>query len=77
MKELIEAFPENIKEAIQIAESSNLKQPQNEIKTIVMCGLGGSGIGAKMVANWLMDEIKFPITLVNDYTLPAFVNENT
>ena len=77
MKELIEAFPENIKEAIQIAESSNLKQPQNEIKTIVMCGLGGSGIGAKMVANWLMDEIKFPITLVNDYTLPAFVDENT
>ena len=77
MKELIEAFPENIKEAIQIAESSNLKQPKNEIKTIVMCGLGGSGIGAKMVANWLMDEINFPITLVNDYTLPAFVNENT
>ena len=77
MKELIEAFPENIKEAIQIAESSNLKQPKNEIKTIVMCGLGGSGIGAKMVANWLMDEIKFPITLVNDYTLPAFVDENT
>lgn len=77
MKELIEAFPENIKEAIQIAESSNLKQPKNEIKTIVMCGLGGSGIGAKMVANWLMDEINLPITLVNDYTLPAFVNENT
>ena len=77
MKELIEAFPKNIKEAIQIAESSNLKQPQNEIKTIVMCGLGGSGIGAKMVANWLMDEIKLPITIVNDYTLPAFVDENT
>ena len=29
MKELIEAFPENIKEAIQIAESSNLKQPKS------------------------------------------------
>jgi glucose/mannose-6-phosphate isomerase len=42
-----------------------------------MCGLGGSGIGAKMVANWLMDEIKVPITLINEYTLPAFVDENT
>lgn len=77
MKELIEAFPENIKEAIQIAENSTLKKPQKEIKNIVMCGLGGSGIGAKMVANWLMDEIKLPITLVNDYTLPAFVDQNT
>ena len=35
MKELIEAFPENIKEAIQIAESSSLKQPQKEVKTMV------------------------------------------
>ena len=77
MKELIEAFPDNIKEAIQIAEATDLKRPQNKITSIVMCGLGGSGIGAKMVANWLMDEIKLPITLVNDYTIPAFVNENT
>jgi len=77
MKELIEAFPDNIKEAIQIAEATDLKRPQNEINSIVMCGLGGSGIGAKMVANWLMDEIKIPVTLVNDYTIPAFVDKNT
>ena len=77
MKDLIEAFPDNIKEAIAIAESSSIGKPQNEIKTIVMCGLGGSGIGAKMVANWLMDEIKTPITLINDYTLPAFVDEHS
>ncbi len=39
MKELIEAFPDNIKEAISIAESTNLKRPKNDIKNIVMCGL--------------------------------------
>tara|TARA_B100000963_G_scaffold360017_1_gene389330 strand:- start:192 stop:1175 length:984 start_codon:yes stop_codon:yes gene_type:complete len=77
MKVLIEAFPNNIKEAIEIAEASILRQPKEEIRTIVMCGLGGSGIGAKMVANWLMNEIKVPITLINDYTLPAFVDKNT
>jgi glucose/mannose-6-phosphate isomerase len=77
MKELIEAFPKNIKEAIEIAQSSSIRKPKQKIQNIVMCGLGGSGIGAKMVASWLMDEIKIPITLINDYTLPAFVNENT
>ncbi len=77
MKALIEAFPNNIKEAIEIAEASIIRHPKEEIQKIVMCGLGGSGIGAKMVANWLMDEIKVPITLVNDYTLPAFVDKNT
>lgn len=77
MKELIEAFPKNINEAIAIAEASKIRKPKQEIQTIVLCGLGGSGIGAKMVANWLMDEVKVPITLINDYTLPAFVDKNT
>ena len=77
MKDLIYAFPDNIKEAIDIAEASELKKPSNKITNIVMCGLGGSGIGAKMVANWLQDEMKVPVALVNDYTLPAYVDENT
>jgi glucose/mannose-6-phosphate isomerase len=77
MKDLIRAFPDNIKEAIAIAEASALKTPVNKTQNIVMCGLGGSGIGAKMVANWLQDEMKVPVSLVNDYTLPGYVDENT
>ena len=66
MKELIEAFPNNITEALKIAEASTLKKPVHKTTNIVMCGLGGSGIGAKMVANWLQDELKVPVTQVND-----------
>ena len=32
MKDLIHAFPDNIKEAIAIAEASDLKTPSNKIK---------------------------------------------
>ena len=35
MKDLIHAFPDNIKEAIAIAEASDLKTPSNKIKNIV------------------------------------------
>jgi len=62
---------------MNIAESSSLQKPPHDIHNILMCGLGGSGIGAKMVANWLQDEIKVPVSLVNDYTLPGYVNKNT
>ena len=77
MKDLIHAFSDNIKEAITIAEATELRKPSNKIQNIMMCGLGGSGIGAKMVANWLQDELKVPVLLVNDYTLPGCINENT
>ncbi len=77
MKQLIEAFPQNIIDAIAIASGKNYQQPKNEIKNILICGLGGSGIGAKIVSNWVQDEIKVPIIISNEYSLPAFVDANT
>lgn len=77
MKDLIVAFPQNIIDALAIAKASKFQQPKNEIHNILLCGLGGSGIGAKLVANWVQDEIKVPIAISNEYTLPAFVNKNT
>jgi len=77
MKNLIEAFPQNIKDAAVIGKAFEFQTPKNEVKNIIICGLGGSGIGAKIVQNWLQDEIKVPIVCVNDYTLPAFADKNT
>jgi glucose/mannose-6-phosphate isomerase len=77
MDKLIAAFPQNIIESLEIASKVQLQKPSNPIHTIVICGMGGSGIGGKLVSQWLQDELKVPVTLVQDYTLPAFVNENT
>ena len=77
MKNLIEAFPQNITDASAIASGKTYQQPTNEVKNILICGLGGSGIGAKIVANWIQDEIKVPVLISNEYSLPAFVDKNT
>ena len=77
MKKLIEAFPQNIIDATAIAKASNFQKPKNEIHNIVICGLGGSGIGAKIVSNWIQDEIQVPVVVSNEYVLPAFVGKNT
>ncbi|MEY3238091.1 MAG: hypothetical protein RI883_2192, partial [Bacteroidota bacterium] len=58
MEKLITAFPQNIIEALAIAESKTFKQPLNTIHNIVICGMGGSGIGGTIVAQWIQDEIK-------------------
>lgn len=77
MKKLIEAFPQNIFDATAIAKTSAFQSPKNDIHNIVICGLGGSGIGAKIVSNWIQDEIQVPVVVNNEYVLPAFAGKNT
>jgi len=77
MEKLIAAFPENITEALTIARSVQLQLTSRPIHNVVVCGMGGSGIGGKIVAQWLQDECPVPILSCQDYELPAYVGENT
>lgn len=77
MKELIANFTQQLEEAFNIAEKQQFKQPDRPIMNVVICGLGGSGIGAKIISNWLQEELKVPLTVINEYTLPAFVGPNS
>ena len=77
MRNLIEAFARHIIDATADAKTTTLKKPCHEIHNIVICGLGGSGIGAKIVCNWLLDELKLPVSVSNEYALPAYANQHT
>lgn len=77
MEKLISAFPQNILDALDIALAVHFKKPSNEVRNIVICGMGGSGIGGKIVAEWIQDEIKIPVLLLHDYTLPKFVDKHS
>jgi glucose/mannose-6-phosphate isomerase len=77
MKNLIAGFTNQLEEALLIASKQKFKQPNRPMHNMVICGLGGSGIGAKIVSNWVFDELNIPVTLVNEYAIPAFVNEHS
>lgn len=77
MKEHVEAFITRLQEGIAIGEKAQLTPAKQEIKNILIAGLGGSGIGGTVVAQILEQELKVPVTVCKDYFLPAFVNENT
>lgn len=77
MRELINAFPENLTEAITIVKKSSLKNSYPLFSNVVICGMGGSGIGGKLVASWIANEINIPINFCQDYTLPSYVNDKT
>ena len=77
MLSLIEGFIPQLKKAIQIGESQELTAPKNEIRNIVIAGLGGSGIGANIVESIIGNELKVPFIITKNYDLPNFVDENT
>lgn len=76
MRELTENLPNQLTDAFQIAEKSNLTAKKG-IKNIIISGLGGSGIGATIVSNWISDSCKLPVTVNKGYFLPNFAKKNT
>lgn len=77
MDKLIAAFPENISSALESASKLVFKKPAKEIKNLVFIGMGGSGIGAKIVSEWIQNEINIPIQILQDYTIPNYIDEQT
>lgn len=76
MRELTENLPRQIEEALVIAKDSKLNIAKG-LKNIVISGLGGSGIGATLVSNWVYDTCKLPIVINKGYFLPSFVKKGT
>lgn len=77
MKALVEAFPNHLREALAIGRAAQLKKPSTKIDNIVISGLGGSGIGGKIVSQLVGEKVAVPIICTNDYVLPEFVGKNT
>lgn len=77
MDKLITAFTQNITDGLAVAAAATIRTPEHPIQNIVICGMGGSGIGGKLVAQWVQDECRVPILSIQDYHLPSFVGQNT
>ncbi len=77
MLKFISAFPEQCRKAHDIGKDCELSRPDRGIDNIVFAGLGGSAIGAHIVSVYLRNELKVPVVVSRNYTLPDFVAENT
>jgi glucose/mannose-6-phosphate isomerase len=77
MKQLVQAFPTQLQEALIIGQSYRFQTPKKEFKNVVLTGLGGSGIGGSIVQNYVADKMSVPFLVNKDYFLPSFVNQDT
>ncbi|QQS38460.1 hypothetical protein IPM62_03700 [Candidatus Woesebacteria bacterium] len=73
----VEALPDQCLDAYEKANLVNVPEEFGNIENLVMAGMGGSGLGARVIESVYFDTNKFPLVRVNDYNIPNFVNENS
>lgn len=77
MYELIDAFPQQLKEALEIGRKAQLNAPDGPYTNVVVTGLGGSGIGGRIAAQLVAGEASCPIEVYSNYYLPAYVGKGS
>lgn len=68
----IESLPDQLAKAWQLGQAEVLPTTQARIARVVIAGMGGSAIGADLVAAWAAQHTRVPIITHRDYGLPAF-----
>jgi glucose/mannose-6-phosphate isomerase len=76
MKKLIENFPNQLREALEIANAAKLT-PKHNIQNVIVTGLGGSGIGGTIISELVADSCPIPVLINKDYFLPKYVNSTS
>ena len=77
MNDYIDDFSIHLREAIEIANNTSLTSCTKEIRNVLICGLGGSGIGGTIVSDIISPKVNIPIAATKDYSIPNFVNKHT
>ncbi len=77
MNQLIEKFPAQLIEALEIGEGATINPHSEEITKVYVAGLGGSGIGADFVNSFIREESPIPYNTGKAYSIPKYVDKNT
>ncbi|MCP4633982.1 MAG: bifunctional phosphoglucose/phosphomannose isomerase [candidate division Zixibacteria bacterium] len=74
----ITRFPDQIRDAVKLGYSVDIsKINANNIKCIVVCGMGGSAIGGELLGAYLQNKISIPFFINRSYSVPEYVDENS
>lgn len=77
MHDLIANFSKHLKDALEIGAKATFNKPSKSYTNILVCGLGGSGIGGTIVQKLLEKELTIPFLTNKGYHIPAFVDHNS
>jgi glucose/mannose-6-phosphate isomerase len=71
------ALPDQCIHAWEDASKVVIPESYKDIENVVMCGMGGSGLGARVVESLYFSRMKIPLIRINDYHIPSYINERS
>ena len=77
MEQFTHEFPSDLRQSLEISKQNPIKLDQDKIQNIVICGMGGSGIGGMIAKDILQEHMTKPIDFCKGYDLPNYVNEQS
>jgi len=76
MLDKVMSLPDHVEEAWTLASGFQL-DPPGDMRAVIVCGMGGSAIGGRLMNDLMGQDGSVPLLLVSGYTIPAFASEKT
>ncbi len=73
----IEDMPDQISAGWELGSKSTLPSHYYNIKNILLCGMGGSGISSLLAKSLISDSARVPIDVWQDYNLPYYIDTSS
>jgi len=73
----IRLFPDQVKQAWEEINSLEVPKACYLAKNVVVCGMGGSALGGRIVDSLLTDRVRVPIEIFNQYDIPYYVGKDS
>ena len=73
----VEQLDNQCEQVFSEVDKLSLNPDFSKAERIVVCGMGGSALGADVVRSLFFNELKVPLEIINGYHLPAYVDSNT
>jgi glucose/mannose-6-phosphate isomerase len=73
----VEQLPQQCLHAWKDTQDLKVPPDYQNINKIIMTGMGGSGLGARIIESVFASQLKYPLVRVNDYDLPVWADDKT
>ena len=78
MMAMIVGFFDQIREALRRSVEFSLDPSVADgVRNVLLCGMGGSGIGGDVIRSFLMRDMRVPFQVCRDFSIPGYVGSDS